>query len=89
MKAINTHYVLVKKLKQEKKEGFTTVDIQDNFIYKGQVTRLPEQPVFVDNYQVQLDDVVVFAKYSPDTHEVEVDGEKMKMVTIKDLMYVD
>lgn len=88
MKAINTNYVLVKRQTEQKKEGFSTVDVQDNFVYQGVVERLPNRPIYVDNYALAGGDIVQFAKYSPDTHEVEVGGEKMKMVKAEDILRV-
>lgn len=92
MQAINSKYILVKKMKEEKKDGFQTVEVQDSFINKGEVFRLPDQPVFVDNQQLKVGDLVIFAKYSPDTHEVSLMNgateEKMKMVKIEDVLTI-
>lgn len=88
MQAINNKYVLVKRIEDTKTEGFQTIEVQDSFIYKGQVHRTPDQPVYVDNKQVAVGDKVIFAKYSPDTHEIDVDGVKMKMVKGEDLLTV-
>lgn len=76
---ISNKYIVVEKLEEEVKEGFKTVDVQDNFVYKGRVTNVGEAPVFMGNKQVGLGDIVLFAKYSPDTHEVE--GKKFVAVT--------
>lgn len=88
MKSINRKYTLIKKIQEPKQEGFATVDIQDSSIYKGEVHTIPETPVFVDNHQVLVGDIVQFAKYSPDTHEVDIDGVKMKMVKVEDILMV-
>lgn len=82
MKAINSKYVLVEKLEKEKKEGFEAVEIQDSFVYKGKIKQLPECPIFVDNTQLIGGETVIFAKYSPDTHEIEKD----KLVKAEDLL---
>lgn len=81
---ISNKYIVVEKLEEEAKEGFKTVEVQDNYVYKGKVTYLPEQPVFMGNQQVGIGSVVLFAKYSPDTHEVE----KMKFVAVSDILAV-
>lgn len=85
---INAHYVAVTKVDEPKKEGFETVDVQDSFICKGKVHLLPDAPVYISNRQIFNDNIVLFAKYSPDTHEVEQDGVKMKFVNVNDLLAV-
>lgn len=85
---INSNFVLVKKLEEPKAEGFQAVEIQDNFVYKGKVHRVPACPVYVDNHAVAVGEVVIFAKYSPDTVEIDFEGEKMKFVKVTDLLAV-
>lgn len=89
MKEININYVLVKKLEEEKKEGFQAVEVQDNFVYKGVIVRIPKsQPVYLGDDHLAVGDVVMFAKYSPDTHEIELEGVKHKFVKVSDLLAV-
>lgn len=88
MKSINTKYILVKKLEEEKKEGFQTVDVQDNFVYKGEVVRTPERPIYLDNMDLRVGDRILFKKYSPDTHEVMENGETMKMILVEDVLAI-
>jgi co-chaperonin GroES (HSP10) len=83
---ISNKYVVVEKLEEEVKDGFQTVDVQDNFVYKGKVKILPSMPVFMTDTQLKIGDTVLFAKYSPDTHEVDLDGQKIKFVAISDLL---
>lgn len=85
---ISSRYVVVKKLPEPKIEGFQTVDIQDDFIYKGMVTLLPSNPVFIGNKQLEHGDTVIFAKYSPDTHEIEDDSKKVKFIRVEDLLAI-
>lgn len=84
LKSINSNYVLVEKIEEVKEEGFKTVEVQDCFVYKGKVKELPSCPAYVDSYVLEVGDVVIFAKYSPDTHEVEKD----KFVKITDILAV-
>lgn len=84
MKSINSRYVLVEKLPKEEKEGFQTVEVQDEFLYRGRVKRLPAQPQYVDSYALQIGDIVIWAKYSPDTMEFEKD----KFVATNDILAV-
>lgn len=88
MKAINNKYILLKKVQEEEKEGFQAVAIQDSFVFKGQVHRLPECPMYIDNHQLNIGDIVIFTRVSPDTHEIDVEGEKMKMVKLEDVLTV-
>lgn len=85
---ISVNYVVVKKVDEPKAEGFQAVEIQDSFVYKGRISHLPEAPVYMGNKQCSVGDVVLFAKYSPDTVETEVDGEKVKFVKTVDLLAV-
>lgn len=84
---VSNNYVLVKREEQPAQEGeFKVVDVADEFLYRGVVTHVPEQPVFIGNTQLAPGRVVVFAKYSPDTHEIELGGEKLKFVAVADLL---
>lgn len=85
---ISNKYIVVEKIEEEAKEGFKTVEVQDSYVYKGKVTQVPETPVFMENRQVSNGDTVLFAKYSPDTHEIDLDGKKVKFVAINDLLAV-
>lgn len=85
---ISNKYIVVEKLQEEAKEGFTAVEIQDSLVYKGKIVGLPEIPVYMGNTQVQVGQVVLFAKYSPDTHEIDLDGKKVKFVAINDLLAI-
>ena len=81
---ISNRYILVEKVEEQAQEGFETVNPQDNFIYKGRVIALPEAPVYMGNKPVAMGDVVLFAKYSPDTHEIEGN----KFVSVNDVLAV-
>ncbi len=85
---ININYCLVKKLEEPAVEGFKTVEVQDSFVYKGKIVQLPGAPVHLCNKLLVVGDVVVFHKYSPDTVEIEFDGEKQKFVKLTDLLAV-
>lgn len=77
--------VLVSPLEKEKQEGFQTVEVQDSFVYKGKVEQIGTQ------FSLGLDITgltVIFAKYSPDTHEIEHEGKKYKSVKVEDILAV-
>lgn len=84
MSQISSKYVVVEKFIEPVQEGFQEVKVQDSSVYKGTVAELPEVPVFISNHQVAIGDVVIFAKYSPDTHEIE----DKKFVRVEDLLKV-
>lgn len=75
----------MEKIEEEVKEGFQTVQVQDSFVYKGKVIKLPGTPVYLGNTELDIGNVVLFAKYSPDTQEIE--GKKyVKIVDILDVI---
>lgn len=89
--------VLVSRLEEEKKEGFQTVEIQDSFLYKGRIEQVGntfensvqwngtslEAPILREGV------TVYFAKYSPHTQELDVEGRKMKVVRLEDIIAVE
>lgn len=85
---ISDDYIGIEQLEKKPQEGFQMVEVQDNFTYKGRVFLLPARPVYIGNETVQLGDIVIFAKYSPDTHEIEEDGKKFKMVKTSNILLV-
>ena len=85
---ISNKYVVVEKLEEEDKEGFKVADVQDDFVYKGRVLFLPDEQVHVSNEPLIVKDEVLFAKYSPDTHEIELEGKKVKFVLIDDILAI-
>ncbi len=86
---VSNNYIVVEKVTEAPKEGeFRVVEVQDDFIYKGKVKLVGEAPVFMGNKRVLPGDVVLFAKYSPDTHEIEHEGEKLKFVAVADVLAV-
>jgi len=86
IKSLNSNYVLVKKIEKPKEDGFTTVEVQDDFVYKGEIVQLPSQTMYVDN-TVLVDGMrVFFGKYAPDSHEVKLDGVEYRCVHIKNIL---
>lgn len=82
--------VLVTRVEEEKKGGFETVEVTDNFVYKGRVAMIGTDEFttsYVESF-LSVGDVVLFTKYSPDTHEVDYDGEKAKIISIDDILAV-
>lgn len=85
---ISNNYIALEKVEEEVKEGFQAVSVQDNTTYKGRVFLVGEAPIFMGNKQVAIGDIVLFAKYSPDTHDIEEDGKKLKFVKVTDILAV-
>lgn len=77
--------VLVSKVQEPKPEGFETVQVTDSFVYKGKVEQCswPESDT-----PFKIGDIVLFAKYSPDTQDVEHEGVKYKAVKVDDIIAV-
>lgn len=85
--AINVDYVLVKRVDEQKEdEGFSVVEIQDSFVFKGEVVKIPDCPMFVDNRKIEIGDIIMFSKFSPSTQEIDYDGQKMKIIKNKDIL---
>ena len=84
---ISINYVVVEKFEEPVSEGFQAVEIQDSFVYKGKIVKLPEtQPMYLGDDHLALGDVIIFAKYSPDTVEIEIEGKKLKFVKLTDVL---
>jgi len=88
MNISNTRIVVERIEEEDKTEGFEIVNVQDAFIYKAKVVYLPEAPIFMGNEPVKVGDTILFAKYSPDTHEIELDGKKLKFIKVEDVLAV-
>lgn len=92
--------ILVSRIEEEKKEGFQTIEVQDSFLYKGKIEMIGQgceiapaatwtgsaiesiEPPF------NVGSVVMFAKYSPHTQTINVEGVDMKVIRIDDVIAV-
>lgn len=85
---VSNNYVAVEKVFEPEPEvgDFKTVDVTDESTFKGKIKYLPEAPVFMGNTHLAIGDIILFAKYSPDTHEVEHDGEILKFINTRDIL---
>ena len=79
-------YLLVDKLPKKEAEGFEVVETQDDFVYKGKVIAVSPGITF---HAFKVDDIITFAKYSPDTHEIDFEGRKVKFVKATDVLAVE
>jgi len=81
--------VLVSRIEEEKEEGkFQTVAVQDSFTYKGKVEQIGFGSDILHSGKLQVGNTILFTKNSPDTHEVEHEGQKMKVVNYEDILAV-
>ncbi len=86
--------VLVSPIEKEKTEGFQTVQVQDSFVYMGKIEKLGQD--VLGEYKhfkeeappLHIGDIIIFAKYSPDTSEIEHEGKKFKSVKVEDVLAV-
>lgn len=85
---ISSRYIGVEQIEKAEATGFERVDVVDDFIYKGRVVLLPDEPKYIDSDIIKIGDTVLFAKYSPDTHEVEHEGKKYKFILATDILAV-
>lgn len=85
---ISNNYIAVEKLEEPEQEGFQTVKVQDSSIFKGKVKFIPEAPIYMGNQRITMGDTVLFAKYSPNTHDIDYEGLKLKFVKTEDILCV-
>ena len=84
---ISKDYVVVEKLEEPKQEGFQTIVLQDSSTFKGKV-KFMSGSLYVGDKLLEVGDTVLFAKYSPNTHDIEHEGLKLKFVAIADVLAV-
>lgn len=88
--------VLVSKLEEEQTDGFQTVQVQDSFVYKGKIEQLGEGKWYENDPAnegkipmiLSKNDLILFAKHSPDTQEITHEGQIMKIININDILAV-
>lgn len=85
---ISNNYIAVERVyePEDEESTFKTVEVTDESLFKGKIKYLPEAPVYMGNTPLGLGDIIVFAKYSPDTHEIELDGEVLKFINTRDIL---
>lgn len=81
--------ILVSKVEEPKAEGFQAVEVQDSFVNKGKIEQLGNEfKIDLPDYEVTPGDIVLFAKYSPDTQEIEHEGKKLKIINVSDVLAI-
>lgn len=83
--------LLVSRIEDDKKEGFQTVDVTDSFVYKGKIEQVGDQSWGTSTStqgKFEIGQIVLFAKYSPDTQEVEHQDVKMKIIRTQDVLAI-
>ena len=76
--------VLLERVAKEETSGFETVDVLDDFVSKGKIAQVGGG--VVGEFAIGM--VVLFAKFSPDTQEVKVEGRDMKAVKVEDIIAI-
>lgn len=76
--------VLVTRVPEEATDGFQAVKIQDSFVFKGKVEIVGN----IQTDQVKENDIVLFAKYSPDTQDVDYNGQEAKIINRDDILAI-
>ena len=82
--------VLVKKISEEKLEDnskFKVVEPIDDFTFSGLVIECGDSISKQFKEQI-LNKKIMFSKYSPDTHDVEFEGEKVKIINVEDVLAI-
>lgn len=77
--------VLVRREPEVKAEGFQAVKAVDDFTSRGVIAGIGDEVV---HGGIKNGATVVFARFSPDTHTVQVDGEDMKSVLVSDIIAI-
>lgn len=86
--------ILVSRIEEPKTDGFQTVEVQDSFVNKGRVEQVGAQSdatvsaTVNHSSSIAVGDTVLFAKYSPDTQDIEHEGVKYKIIAIDDVLAV-
>lgn len=91
--------ILVSRIEEERQEGFQTVNVQDSFVNKGKVEDVGNLPIYkrgldstyteqFTETQIKPGDIVLFAKYSPDTQEVKHEGKDIKIINVEDILAI-
>lgn len=88
--------IMVSKVEDMEDDSFGVVKVQDSFVNKGKIEQVGEfQILSADGKEsqrltdaLQVDSIVLFAKYSPDTQEIEYEGKDYKIVSISDVLAI-
>lgn len=87
MKILGNRILVSKVEDPTPKDGFQAVQVEDSFVYKGKVEQIGTEDAKV-SAGIDEGEIVLFAKYSPDTQEIDHEGRKMKVVSIDDVIAI-
>lgn len=77
--------IMVSKVEEVESDGFQTVEVQESFVNKGKIETtgdLGTQTTF------SIGAIILFAKYSPDTQEIDYEGKKYKIINVDDVLAI-
>lgn len=81
--------ILVSRIEEPKQTGFEAVAPTDSFLYKGMIEAVGTGELNqTDHVPMKAGELVLFAKYSPDTQEVMVGDELMKIISTEDVLAI-
>lgn len=96
--------VMLERIEKEATGGFEAVEVINDFVSRGRVVQVgspitrgyvqgmtmasfsPSTPVKDD---LAEGNIVLFAKFSPDTQEVKIDGTDYKVVALSDIIAIE
>lgn len=96
--------VLVEKIEKEPTDGFQTVEVTDKFINTAKVVGIGSECIYLSvqpridtgtgvtftstHPTLSIGDTIIFAKYSPHTHDIEHEGKQYKSVRSADIIAI-
>jgi len=77
--------VLLERVEKDTSGGFAEVKAIDDFTSNGRIVQVGED---VEHIRLIEGAEVIFAKFSPDTHTVSIEGKEMKTVAVSDIIAI-
>lgn len=80
--------VVAPEKKATNPEDFETVEVQEESTFRGVVYEVSSTPAYIGNHRISVGDHVLFARYSPNTHDIVYNGKKIKFIKVSDILAV-
>lgn len=77
--------ILVSMVEEPEIEGYKEVEMQNSFLFKGKIEQIGYKQL---EHVFSVGDVVLFSKYSPDTQEVDIERQTMKIINTEDVLAI-
>ncbi len=89
MKIIGNRVLVSQVIAPQSGTGFTTVEVQNDFIYKGKIEQVGSGLIeLINGTHVEVGNIILFARNSPDTQDIEIEGKKLKVVSYPDIIAI-